>query len=112
MKGAVNCQHSIIDSFCALAAMVVMFNVLGSVAVAVVGLALKRDLRFKRRKMKASGIVRNTTVDVRGKILIISLYPGIPIQWHRTTGCCRGRKRYPRYRCSRLGEFCCMYLEI
>ncbi len=97
MKGAVNCQHSMTESCCALAAMVVMFNVLGSVAVAVVGVVWRRNLRLRRRIMQASGMVMNTTVDVRAKFLIISLYPGISMQWHRIIGCC-GRKRYPRCR--------------
>ena len=48
--------------------------------------------------MKASGIVRSATVDVQGKFLVILLYPGISIQWHRVIGCCCGRKRYPSYR--------------
>ena len=67
--------------------MVVMFNVLGSVAVAVVGVVWRRNLRLRRRIMKASGMVMNTTVDVRAKFLIISLYPGSSMQWHRIIGC-------------------------
>lgn len=69
-----------IDSFCALAAMVVMFNVFGDVAVAVVVVVCRRNLRLKRRIMKASGIVRGTTIDVRAKLLIVWLYPATSMQ--------------------------------
>ena len=81
-----------IDSFCALVAMVVMFNVLGAVAVAAVVVIWRRNLRLRRRIMKARGMVRGTRIDVRAKLLIASPYPRASMQSHSMIGCWCGRR--------------------
>ena len=98
MKGAVNCQHSITDSFCALAAMVVTFNVLGDIAVVAVVVVWRRNARLKRRIIKASGIVRATRIDVRAELTSVLLYPAASMKRNRVIGCWYGRKRYLAYR--------------
>ena len=62
--------------------MVVMFNVLGDVAAAVVVVVWRRNWSLKRRIMKASGMIRGTRIDGRAKLLIVLLYPAASIQWY------------------------------
>ena len=66
--------------------MVVMFNVLGGVAVAAVVVIWRRNLRLRRRMMKASGMVRGTRVDLRAMLLIASLCSRASMQSHGMIG--------------------------
>ena len=81
MKGAVNCQHCRIDTFCALVATVVMFIGWGGVAVAAVLAVGRRKRRLKRSMMEARGIVRGTTIDIGAMFLIVLLYPVAQSDW-------------------------------
>lgn len=69
-----------IDSFCALVAMVVIFNGLGDVVVASVLAVRRRKMKVKRSIMKASGIVKGTSTDIGAMLLIVLLYPVSPMQ--------------------------------
>lgn len=51
LSGASNCQHSRVDSFCALAEMVVIFKALGAVEAAVAEVMTPRSKNIKVRNM-------------------------------------------------------------
>ena len=74
MNGAANCQHSITDSFCALAEIVVIFRNLGVGAVVAAGeVARKKSWKWKRRKRRAKGMVSGRIIEMRAKFLIVAL---------------------------------------